>query len=114
MAFTELELAEIEKAVGGLCGRRTRPELKSTVSIEYVVNGHDVTIFERRPRWDGTPGHTEAGIAKLKFTRSTAQWRLLWMRRDMKWHAYDTRSASGDLSTLVREVDEDEYGCFFG
>ena len=77
VAFTEIERARIDKAVGGLCKRRTRPETKSTLSIEYRVKGHDVLIFERRPRWDGTPGFTESGVAKLKFTRSTGKWRLL-------------------------------------
>jgi len=114
MAFTELELAHIEKTVGGLCRRRTRPEAKSKLSIEYSVKSHDVTVFERRPRWDGHPGHTESGVAKLKFNRATGRWRLLWQRADMKWHAYKARSVRGELSKLVAEIDEDPYGCFFG
>jgi Protein of unknown function (DUF3024) len=114
VAFSEIEVAKIDKAVGGLCRRRTPPELKSKLSLEYRIKGHDVTIFERRPHWDGTPGFTEGGVAKLKFTRSTGKWRLLWQRADLKWHAYETRSSSGDLSQLVSEVDADPWGCFFG
>jgi hypothetical protein len=114
MAFSEIELARIEKFVGGLCKRRTRPELKSKLSVEYRIKGHDVTVFERRPHWDGTPGHKESGVAKLKFTRSTGKWRLLWQRADLKWHAYEPRSSRANLSGLVAEVDEDPYGCFFG
>ena len=114
MAFTQLELARIEKAVGGLCTRRTQPRVKSKVSIEYRVKGHDVTVFERRLHWDGAPGHTEGGVAKLKFTRRTGTWRLLWQRADLKWYAYEPRSSRRDLSALVAEVDEDPHGCFFG
>ena len=114
MAFTELELARIRRTVGGLCSRRTRPELKSQLSLEYRVTGHDVTIFERRPNWDGTPGFTENGVAKLKFTRRTGKWRLLSQRADLKWHAYKAQSARGELPELVSEIDADPWGCFFG
>lgn len=114
MAFTDLELARIEKAVGGLCKRRNRPHLKSQLSLEYRIKGHDVTVLERRPHWDGSPGHTEGGVAKLKFNRRTGRWRLLWQRADLKWHAYEPRSSRGDLSELVAEVEADPYGCFFG
>ena len=114
MAFTEIELARIKKAVGWLCDRRNRPDLKSELSLEYRVNGHDVTVFERRPRWDGSPGHTEGPVAKLKFVRGTGQWRLLWHRADLKWHAYGPLPSSTDLSELVAEIDEDPSACFFG
>ena len=114
MAFTEIERARIEKAVGGLCKRRAVPELRSQLALEFRIKGHDVTVFERRPHWDGTPGYTESGVAKFKFSRSTGMWRLLWQRADLKWHSYEPLSSSGDLSELVAEVDEDSHGCVFG
>ena len=54
MAFSEIELARIRKTVGALCARRNRPELKDEVTLEYRVEGHDVTVFERRRKWRGT------------------------------------------------------------
>jgi len=114
MAFSELELAQIDKIVGGLCRQRTRPELRNKLSLEYQVKRHDVTLIERRPHWDGSAGITEHGIAKLKFTRSTGQWRLLWMRADLKWHAYKPQSSHPDLKDLVSEIDADPWGAFFG
>ncbi len=114
MAFTEIELARIKKAVGGLCDRRNRPDLKSELSLEYRVKGHDVIVFERRPKWDGSLGHMETDVAKLKFARSSGAWRLLWMRADLKWHAYKPTTPSTNLLALVAEIDADPYGCFFG
>ena len=114
MAFTNIELARIDRFVGGLCRRRSRAGGKSAVSLEYRVKGHDVTVLERRPYWDGTPGFSESGVAKLKFTRRTGRWRLLWQRADRKWYAYEARSSGGGLSKLVAEIDDDPWGCFFG
>ena len=44
MAFSEVDLARIEKAVGGLCRRRNRPEFKAELSLEYRVKGHNRTL----------------------------------------------------------------------
>ena len=114
MAFSEIEVARIEKAVGGLCRRRNRPEFKAQLSLEYVVKDHNVVIFERRLRWDGSPGFTETPVARLTFTRTSGKWRLFWMRGNLKWHAYEAKSKKGDLLELVSEVDADAWGCFFG
>ncbi len=114
MAFSEIELGRIKKLVGGLCERRTRPDLREQLRLEYRVKSHDVTVFERRPNWDGSPGHTEINVAKLKFIRRAGEWRLLWQRADMRWHGYDPVAQGRSLSRLVDEIDEDPYGCFFG
>lgn len=114
MAFTEIELGHIKKLVGGLCERRTRPDLREQVRFEYRVKGHDVIVLERRPNWDGAPGHTEINVAKLKFNRTAGQWRLLWQRADMRWHGYEPASGRTSLASLVQDIDEDPYGCFFG
>lgn len=114
MAFTKAELATIDETVGALCRRRTSPRFKDQFSIEYRVQRHDVTIVERRPHWDGRPGFAESGVAKFKFTRGTEQWRLLWMRADLKWNAYKVEGNKSRLAQLVAEVDRDPWGCFFG
>ena len=115
MAFTKPELGHIDETVGALCQRRTSPQFKNELSIEYRVKRHDVTIVERRPHWKGKPGvFTERGFAKFKFTRATEQWRLLWMRADLKWHAYKGEGNKTRLAQLVAEVDRDPWGCFFG
>jgi hypothetical protein len=113
MPFSEIELARIDRLVGGLCARRNRPEFKEQLSFEYRVKGHDVTVFERRPKWRGT-GITEHGVAKLRFVRRAGEWRLFWMRADLKWHSYTPAASSTDLPTLVAQVDTDPNGCFFG
>jgi hypothetical protein len=114
MAFSEVEAALIERLAGGLCRRRNRPELRDKLSLEYSVKGHDVVLFERRPEWGRRHGVTNSPVAKIKFVRSTGEWRLYWMRRDLKWHGYSPLASSRSLEKLLREVEEDSHGCFFG
>ena len=114
MAFDELELKRIESGIGGLCKRRSPTHLGNEFRLEYRVNGHEVEVVERRANWRGSGSPTETPVAKLKFVRSTGEWRLYWMRADQKWHGYKPMPASFDLSDLVDEIDEDPNACFFG
>jgi len=53
-------------------------------------------------------------VAKLKFARTAGEWRLFWVRKDLKWHLYEPFASSRRLERLVEEVDRDVFGCFFG
>ena len=114
MAFSEIESRRIDQMVGGLCRRRNRPDLHDKLRLEYRIKAQDVILLEVRPRWDGAPGEMETPVAKLKYVRTKGSWRLLWQRRDLKWHFYEPFPESTDLARLVQEIDEDPYCCFFG
>ena len=114
MAFAEIELARIKKAVGGFCERRVRPEIRDKLRLEYAVDRHDIVISEIRPHWRNPGEEMDTPIAKIKYVRSANEWRLYWMRADLKWHGYDPHPVGKNLEELVEVVDEDAYCCFFG
>lgn len=114
MAFTEAQLAEIEAKVGGLCRRKSPAHLTSEVRIDYVVERHTVTIVERRAPWRAGEHWSAQGCARFKYTANEKRWKLYWMRRDLKWHAYQLDRPLRSLAALVEEVEIDEYGAFFG
>ena len=76
MAFSDLELKRIEQAVGELCRRRSPAHLKDKVRLEYAVKGHEVVIFEHRPKWDNPKERMNSPVAKLKWVGSAQKWRL--------------------------------------
>ena len=114
MALSDVELQRVKNEVGGLCDRRTPAGTREQLSLHYSVNGHAIVLFERRPHYKPNHDVIETPVAKLKFVRTQSEWRLFWMRADLKWHRYDPVPASRDLRTLVEAVDEDRYACFFG
>ena len=114
MAFSELELKRIDKTLGSIRRRLSRPEHADKVRFVFEVDGHIVSIYEERPPWDGVGEWTRTGIARFRYTRTRGSWTLYWMRRDLKWHAYDPEAMPGDLESLVALVNEDRYGAFFG
>ncbi len=114
MAFSEIELKRIDLTVGELCRRSSRPEFANELRFVYDIEGHAVSIYEERSPWDGIGGWTRMGVARFRFVRSRGEWRLYWMRRDLRWHRYDPEPSTDELAALVAVVDADEYGAFFG
>jgi len=114
MAFNELELKRIDRTVGDLCRRSSPPKHAHQLRVVYEIDGHSVSIFEERPPWDGVGEWTRMGVARLRYFRSRGEWRLYWMRRDLRWHLYEPDEMATDLASLVAVVDADEYGAFFG
>ena len=114
MAFSELELKRIDRTVGALCRRVSRPEHADQLRFVYEVDGHSVSIYEERPPWDGAGEWTRMGVARFRYRRTRGSWTLSWMRRDLKWHVYDADAMPADLESLVALVNQDECGAFFG
>lgn len=116
MAFSELEMARIRKALDSFMQRRRPPpRIRSQLDLGYRITGQSVEIFEIRPKWLGAPGETmEHAVAKTTFVRTRGVWRVFWMRRDLKWHGYEPAAELGSIEAVCRLVDEDAYACFFG
>ena len=114
MAFSELELKRIDRTVGALCRRVSRPEHADQLRFVYEVDGHSVSIYEERPPWDGAGEWTRMGVARFRYRRTRGSWTLYWMRRDLKLHVYDADAMPADLESLVALVNQDECGAFFG
>ena len=114
MAFFELEVRRIDDTIGQLCRRRTPVARRDQLEFVFEIDRHTVTIFEVRPRWKAPEEKTKLGVARFRYTRTQDQWRLYWMRSDMKWHAFEPTSPTARIEELVIAVDNDEYGCFFG
>ena len=114
MAFSEIELEYIDLFVGKLCKRRSPLHLSDKIRTTYEIKNHDVIVYEERPRLQHPDEWSKLECAKFKYDRTNKKWKLYWMRKDLKWHLYDTETGRTDLETLVRVVDTDPYGAFFG
>jgi len=114
VAFDELELKRIDCTVGELCRKCSPPEHAHELRTVYEVEGHSVTMYEERPPWDGVGEWTRGGIARFRFSRARREWRLYWMRQDLRWHLYDPDEMPADLDSLVAVVEADKHGAFFG
>ena len=114
MAFTDSELTTIGAALDDFCVRHSPADHSDQLRTAYEVERLAVILFEERPDWRGTGEWMRTPIARFRYVRSQDEWELYWMRADLKWHFYEPAGRVRRLSTLVRDVERDEYGCFFG
>ncbi|MBI3374288.1 MAG: DUF3024 domain-containing protein [Betaproteobacteria bacterium] len=115
MALNDLERKQVENTVAAFVQKhRPAPHIRPELDIGFRVSGQSVEIFEIRPRWKEPNVKMEHPIAKATFVRSTALWKIFWMRADLKWHGYKPLPAAGSIEKFLAAVEKDEYACFWG
>jgi Protein of unknown function (DUF3024) len=115
MSFTNLEIQLIHKLVGELCQRRCPEHVKDRIRLSYTIGNHEVVISEERPPFrDAASEWIVLEIAKLKYVRVRNEWQLYWQRASGKWWPYEPHSTSKTLAAMIKEIDVDSNGCFFG
>ncbi len=114
MAFSEADLQRIKKLGGGLCGKRTPEKLRDELRFEYEIEKQNVIMHEVRPAWNNPSEYKNPPMAKLSFIKSQKLWKLYWKRASGKWEKYQPNESNKDLGVLIKEMDKDTFGCFFG
>jgi hypothetical protein len=76
MAFTNGEIEQIHRIVGGLCERRAPDHVKHEIRLSYSIANHDVVICEERPFRNQSSEWIVLEIAKLRYVRKRDEWQL--------------------------------------
>jgi hypothetical protein len=104
-------------AVEVFCEARIPEEHLDEVRLECSSRGNTITITERRAPWNpdrmGT-AWTSSKIAQLRFDPSSRRWALFYRDRNERWWPYDNIGISSSVDPLLREIDTDPTGIFWG
>jgi len=114
MALTEAERAAITEILDAYCERRIPIEVRDKVVLQYRIKRHDVVLFEKRPVFRQPGKWVEIGVAKFSLNRKAGTWSLFCQDRNSKWHHFDPCPPSTDFADLLKEVDVDSTGIFWG
>jgi hypothetical protein len=84
--------------------------------LELSVRGNSITIVERRPPWSELvgPEWTSMRIAQLRYEARSGTWALYCADREDRWWPYDFAEPSPGVDELLRALDEDPSGIFWG
>lgn len=110
--FNTIDIIEImENAM-----ERMRPpeDIRDKLDLGYKIDNQSIILFEIRPKYTDPTIKMEFDFAKATFVKSTNNWRIYWMRGNLKWSQYDPEPASNDLHGFLKIVNEDKHNCFFG
>jgi Protein of unknown function (DUF3024) len=115
MAFNDIERARNLAALKAFLERkRPPPHIRSQLDFGCAVVGQVVDVFEIRPDWQDATITRHRPFARIRFVRSSKQWRLYWMRQDLKWHAYEPSARHASLQSALDVIAADAHCCFFG
>ena len=115
MTFNDIERARNLAALKTFLERkRPPPHIRSQLDFGYSVVGQVVDVFEIRPDWQDPTITRHRSLARIRFVRPSNEWRLYWMRKDLKWHAYEPSPRHMSLQSALDAVTADAHCCFFG
>jgi len=115
MAVSEFEIKRIEKIMEAHLEKNRPPvHIRNELDINYRIEDQSVELFEARPAFRGPDKKIEQPIAKATYVKREKEWRLYWMRADLKWHRYEPVPTVNRLEEFIRVIEEDAHGCFYG
>lgn len=121
MALPLLVKAIAEKKVSRFCESRAPRHVRHQLRLIYLFSGNTVTIIERRAPWQLRRKEWHAmPIAQIRYNERAGTWRLYYpdaapgADATLRWQEYGEREATRDIDALLREIDEDSAGIFWG
>jgi len=114
MALPELTKKQIEKILGAYCQAKVPAGFRDRVRISFKFRGNSVTLFEERPSFGSRETWVEIVVAQFRFNSRKKEWTLYCADRNSRWHPCSEAEPSRIFEDLLKEVDEDPTGIFWG
>lgn len=114
MQLPELLQKQAIRQLDKFCKERVPCERFQGLRLGYSFASNHVTLFEERldpasgEDWLRTP------IARFIYSPELNQWALYAIDRDLRWHIYQNITPSLNLNNLIKALDEDPTGVFWG
>lgn len=97
-----------------LLENRPPEKIRHQIDIIWRVEGQSVYISEKRPHWSNPALNMTNDFAKATYIKSSDQWKIFWLKSDLKWHTYKPLPGVRYFAEFLEEVAKDPYGCFKG
>lgn len=114
MGLPNLVKLLVEKRLSAYCAKKVPPRFSDKLKIGFRFRGNNVTLFESRPFYADPQQWVEIVVAQFRFDESTSLWTLYWPDRNSRWNYYVDLDPSRKFEKLLKEVDDDPTGIFWG
>lgn len=114
MPLSELTQKQVEKILDAFCDRRVPIHVRDKVQLKYSFRANTVSLYEERPVWNDPTRKTEGMVAQFRFDVQSRMWTLYFRDRNSHWHEYERIPPSRSFDDLLKEVDQDPTGIFWG
>jgi hypothetical protein len=114
MSLSEFEIKRVEKLFSAYCEGKVPAYLRDQIRIEFRIRGNEVSLFESRAHLQGGGEWISTKVAHFKKDPQNESWQLFWADRNSKWRPYSPLPSHRDIEKLLRAVEENETGAFWG
>ena len=105
---------DAETKIKVFCENRIPEEVRNEIKMNYETKGKKITLFEERPRWTGEGPWTKMAIAQIRYDEEKNNWTIYWRDRNEKWHKYTEINPRKHIEDIIKEIDADRTGIFWG
>ena len=114
MPISEFTKKLVETKLTEYCDRRIPMNVRDQMRLTFKMIRDKVTLIEERPYHRDPSIWTETPIAQFRFDGHTGKWSLYRMDRNLQWHPYDLTEPSADFDDMLKALDNDKTGIFWG
>jgi hypothetical protein len=114
MPLPEFTRRLVDTILTKYCVKKVPPHVRDKIRFGYRIRGNHVTLFTERPRFDKPSEWVDSVVAQFRFSPQDKKWALYCADRNSRWHLYGLLAPSADFDDLLKEVDRDPTGIFYG
>lgn len=114
MAMNELTKKRVQLLLDNYCENKIPAHLRNQVKVSYEIRGNNVTLYEERPYYKDPPKWRKSVVAQFRYNPEEKKWAIYWERHTGKWYKYEEAETSLNLEVLIKIMDEDKFGVFWG
>ena len=114
MPLPQRESASVNTDLAEYWRSKVPVRLADKLRLGHSVRGNSVTLFEERPNLLEADKWVKILVAQFRYDPSKARWSLHCADRNSRWHLYEDLAPAKDFALLLREVEEDPTGIFWG
>ena len=114
MPLSEFTKKLIETKLTEYCDHKIPIDVRDQVRLTHKIIGYKVNLIETRPYHHDPSIWTETPIAQFRLDRDTQKWSLFSSDRNGRWHLYDLIKPSLDFNDVLKALDDDKRGIFWG
>ena len=114
MAIPALLKTLAETKLAEYCEQRVPEHARSKIRLSFKSHSNSITLSEERPRIDDHSKSTTLSVAQFRFDPQTSKWTLYCADRNSRWHKAIESGPQDKIERLLRHVDRDVTGIFWG
>ena len=114
MALNELNRKKAEKILVQFCEEKVPKHVRNQYRLSFKFLGNSVNLIEERPHYKDKDTWMSHIVAQFRYEQETNLWSVYWKRHTGKWLMYDEIIPNSNFEEVLKEVDEDKLGIFWG